>query len=495
MKRFLPAIVLFAVAFTSCKKDKKSDPASALDLYRDTIASYAKEVYLWNDAIPGSFNPRSYTGSSDLDALQKEVNAISQFKINPSTNKPFEYTEDYPGEAKYSYVDDGTAATEIGGTAGDFGFGLTYIALNDLRIRYVYANSSAAAQNVVRGYRVTAVNDQSVALTTGNSSDPAWMNVSKALSSKSVKLTLQRPDFSTFSVNVNRTSYTINPVLKYTVATTAGGKKVGYFAFGTFTLLTNAQAYIDAAFNYFATQNISELVVDLRYNGGGAVQTSQYLANLIVPAAKNGAVMFTENFNSRMQKNDIPLLRKKYGSSIEADDFSIAKNTYTFSKKGSLNLNRVFFLVTGNTASASELLINNLKPTMNVQVIGETTYGKPVGFFGLPDGPYDVYLAMFESRNSANQADFYQGMIPGSANFPGKAIYDDLTKDFGDPQEGYLATALNYIDKGNYSTTSVKTLSVSAGSDRGRLNMLNSKFEANKFKGLIDSRLLPARRR
>lgn len=488
MKKIVLPILFFAVAFSSCKKDKKD---SELDLLKDKLYEYAQEVYLWYDALPAadSFNPRRFTGSTDVAALQAEVDALSQIKINSSTGKAYEYDPSYPGTAKYSYIDQGEAATSIGGTGGDFGFALRYNALNDLRIRYVYPGSSAATQNLARGYKVLTINDQPVTLTTNSNSDPAITRINQALNSNSIKLNVQRPDGTTFTVTVTKGSYTINPVIKYSTIITATGKRVGYFAFSRFTVLDNARAKIDEAFTKFAADNISELVVDLRYNGGGAVETSQYLANYMVPSGKNGTVMFTEQYNNKLQSGNYPLLSKAY--TIKAGQFSEANNTFKFSKQGTLNLNQVFFLVTENTASASELLINNLKPVMpnGVKIIGETTYGKPVGFFGIElNDDYDLYLAEFESRNAEGKADFYQGMIPGS-NFAGYEADDDLTKDFGDPAENLLARALNYVEKGTYNIPERKVQSLNTTEQKIQLRNSNQLIDIKQqFSGAVHTR-------
>jgi carboxyl-terminal processing protease len=491
MNKVLLSIILLALAFTSCKKDKQNnDNDENVDLLKDSVYMYAQEEYLWFDGLPAasSFNPRRFTGSSTLAALQSEVDALSQIKINPSTGKPFEYDTSYPGTAKYSYIDEGQAATSIGGTGGDFGFALTYVATNDLRIRYVFGGSPAATQNLARGYKVVSVNDQPVTITTGGTSDPAVVRINQAMGSNSIKLGLERPDGTALTVTLNKGSYTINPVIKASTITTPGGKKVGYFAFSRFTTLSNAQAKIDEAFGKFISDGVTELVVDLRYNGGGAVETSEYLANYMVPAAKSGTTMFTEYFNTKLQSDNYPLLAKKYR--IDAGDFSAANNTYKFRKLGSLALNRVFFLVTGNTASASELLINNLKPALSagVQIIGRTTYGKPVGFFGIPLGKrsqYDLYLTEFESRNAEGKADFYQGMIPGD-NFAGVLADDDVTKDFGDINEAMLKRAVNFIDKGNYVVASLRSQSLNSNEEAGKLRQVNQLIDSKQqFSGAV----------
>lgn len=495
MKKNLLYFLLLALAFTSCKKDKDNNnttttTADQLNLLKDSVYSYAKESYLWNDALPAAstFNPRQFTGSTDVNALQAEIDAFSQYKINPSTSRPYEYNTSSPGTSKYSYIDEGQAATSVGGTGGDAGFSVFYQSPTDLRIRYVYPNSPASVAGIARGYKVTAINgntsinyDPNIS---NSANDPNYVFVVNALSANSITLTLLKPDNTTMTATIARGTYTINPVIKYSVITTPTGKKVGYFAFSRFTTLANAQAKIDEAFNSFMAANVSELVVDLRYNGGGSVETSQYIANYIAPASKTGTVMFTETYNSNLQAGNHPMLSRIYR--IATGEFSQANNTYNFVKKGTLNLSRTFFIVTGSTASASELLINNLQPALpnGVQIIGRTSYGKPVGFFGIPVGRYDMYIAQFESRNSLGRADFYQGMVPGT-NFPGVLANDDVTKDFGDPAEGLLARAINFIEKGNYTVASVATQSLRESSvDQDKLREVNLDLN-HDFKGAI----------
>lgn len=508
MKKILYALFLLAVVFTSCKKSKTeggdlsggqgTSNATTLDLLKDSVYAYAREEYLWYDALPEAsvFKPRQFTGSSDVAALQAEIDAFSQLKQNPNVSpaKAYEYDSSYPGTAKYSYIDQGEAATSIGGTGGDFGFSVFYNAYNDLRIRYVYPSSPASTAGIARGYKVTAVNNSTDIYYNPNSadpnSDPNLLAVVKALGGNSITLTVQKPDNTTATVTISKGNYTINPVIKYSVITTASGKKVGYFAFSRFTVLDNARAKIDEAFNFFATNNITELVVDLRYNGGGAVETSAYIANYIVPAAKDGSIMFTERFNNKLQSDNYPLLAKKY--KIDKGYFSLASNTFKFAKKGTLNLNRAFFIVTGSTASASELLINNVMPALpgGVQIIGRTSYGKPVGFFGIPVGRYDLYISEFESQNSLGTANFYQGMVPG-VNFPGINAADDVTKDFGDPAEGLLARAINFIEKGNYTLASVGKFSLNSTTDQDKNRNANMLLDTKQeFKGAVHTRSL-----
>ncbi len=461
------AIGLLTVAsFTACKKSvaptpipsgpSPNDAGTALDRVKDSVYLFTQEDNLWYSTLPtyANFKPRSFTGKTDQAALQSEVDALSQYSTNPTTGKPYEYETDprYAGTAKYSFIDQGQVATSLGGTNGDYGFSAIYNTTTDLRIKYVYPGSPADKAGVVRGYQIVSIkNVASVNYDTSNGNAPQDLN-NAIFSSSTITITLQKPDNTTFNVTLNTANYTVVPVLKSKVLDLGNGKKMGYMVFNSFTDLNgNAKTYLNAAFASFTAAGITDLVVDLRYNGGGSVETSAYLANLIVPAAKTNTPMFTYYYNDKLQNDKYPLLAKKY--KLAPGDFKPANtnNQPIFSKAGSLNINRVFFIVTGNTASASELTINNLIPEMNVQLIGTPTYGKPVGFFAIPIGAYQLYTPEFETRNSANQGGYYSGMTPGSATYPGVQASDDVTHDFGDVNEALLARAINYATKGTYA--------------------------------------------
>ena len=385
-KIFYFTLILATGLLSACKKDKPpgnndggvltgpTKTGSTLDLIRDSVYLYAKETYLWYDAIPDykTFQPRSITGSDDITALTNEVDKISQFKINPATNQPYEYYAPDPGSAKYSFIDDGSVSTELGGTNGDFGFSVFYNNddHNDLRVKYVYESSPAANAGLKRGYRITKINGR----TSLNADDNSDLNfvVNAIFGSAPITMTLTKPDNTSINVSLTQATYTINPVLTYKVFDMGGGKKVGYLVFNTFTSLANASPQLLKAFNLFSGANITDLVVDLRYNGGGYVATAEYLDNLIVPTAKNNTPMYTSYYNDKLQADNHPLLTAIYD--IKKGDFLPANNLVKFQKAGSLNISRVFFIVTASTASASELTINNLLTHMNVELIGRTSY-------------------------------------------------------------------------------------------------------------------------
>jgi hypothetical protein len=505
MKKILLCAGVLFTLFTSCKKSTPVDetpPAptgSALDLMRDSVFLYAKEDYYWNDGLPdyATFNPRAISGSTDLIALQTEVNTLSQYKINPLTNKPYEYYSPSPGQAKYSFIDDGTASGKLNAVTGDFGFAPIYNTTTDLRVKYVYAGSPADLAGIKRGYQIMSINGRTDL--TYNTTNVNFI-VNAYTASSTITMVLKKPDATTFTANLTTASYTIKPVITYKVLDYSGttGKKIGYIVFNSFVTLSSTQAALTTAFNSFTAANITDLVVDFRYNGGGYVETAEFLDNLIAPTSANGKTMYTAYYNSTLAANKETLLKNQVRRDAATNqlynysqiDYSPTANTEKFAKQGTLNISRVFFIVTGSTASASELTINNLRPYMNVQLIGsQYTYGKPVGFFDINIGKYQMYIPEFETKNSAGQGGYYGGMAPGTTDYPGKVATEDPTKDFGDPTETLLAQAINYINNGAYLNSSDLQIQ-STGTSGAKLttDAIAEKQSSREFNGMILTR-------
>jgi C-terminal processing protease CtpA/Prc len=494
MKKILYLIIILAAGLLSaCHKDKKiivnGTDSTAIkleisNLIKDSVYLYTKETYLWYDAIPDykTFAPRSFTGTNEIAALTSEVDKLSQYKINPATSLPYEYYAADPGSAKYSFIDDGSVSSELGGVSGDFGFSVLYQETNDLRIKYVYPGSPADSAGIKRGDQIVKLNSRT-SLDYDNGANVNFV-VNAIFGTSPITMTLKKANNTTADVSLSVADYTINPVLKYKVFT-MGDKKIGYVVFNTFTVIANARPQLLKAFNAFSAAGVTDLVVDLRYNGGGSVETAEYLDNLIVPAAKSGTQMFTYYYNNKLQADNHPLLSAIYD--INKGDFLPANNRVNFAKSGSLNVSKVFFIVTGSTASASELTINNLRPEMEVKLIGRTSYGKPVGFFAIDINKYQLYVPQFETKNSANQGGYYSGMTPGSTDYPGKLDYDDVTKDFGDSTEVLLQHALNYITTGVYDVSGpkVQSLSKTKTMSAQQVSDMTLKLDERKFKGMV----------
>ena len=522
MKKIFYLFFIAAAGFaTSCKKSSKTGDGStdgggttgpsttgtAIQLAQDSIFLYAKECYLWFDQLPdyATFKPRSFTNAAPLTALSNEMDALSQYAINPTGGKPYEYYKYAPGQAKYSFIDDGTETGALNGVKGDFGFDYNYNTVSDIRVEYVYAGSPAGQKGIRRGDQITAVNDNtnisydgvSGGKTYGDGSGNNVNYVYNAIfNSGTVKLAIKHTDGTTLTASLTTGNYNVNPVLKDTIFDVGGGKKIGYIVFNSFTSTNdNAAPKLDPVFADFATKGVTDVAVDLRYNGGGYVSTAEHLDNLLVPSAKNNTLMYSAIFNSTLTAGKEKLLANQWRRDENNVLYNLAQQDYSsnnpfnvpnFNKIGSLNVGRVFFIVGPGTASASELTINNLRPVMDVQLVGETTYGKPVGFFDIDINKYTMFTPEFSTRNSANQGDYFDGMTPGSPDYKGVNDIDDITKDFGDPSEGLLAHVINYVKTGTFSTTKViqsvgdvRSFSLAASRDKSML------LNKNKFTGML----------
>lgn len=485
------------VLVMGCSKD--DDPGSPVpttgtraERTQDSLFLYAEQIYLWRDALPDytTFAPRSYTSeSSELGNLRKELLALTQYAINPETKRPYEYVSASSDHAKYSFVEeaDGSssgrlAALSLDGTGNDFGFALTAVASNDIRVRYVMPGSAAAKAGMERGDQLVTLNGFSV-----NVSQSSQINA--AFTSSSMTVSFRKPDGSTRNNTLKQGQYTSNLVYK-TAVLNAGNKPTGYLALAAFTSLKNSQDALDDAFATFTAAGVTNLIIDLRYNGGGFIETAEYLLNLIISSSHQEDVMYTERYSSFMQQGKATILSKqllrdannnlvpynnRYATYADVD-YSEAGNTHHFAKKGSLeNIKSVCFIMTEATASASELVANTLRPYLDVKIVGSQSYGKPVGFFGITIDQYTIYLTNFQIFNSAGAGDYFAGFAPDIE------VQDDVTHDFGDADEECTAAALAYIRTGSLGGRQDSGARQAAG---------NLSFgDVQGFQGMVENRI------
>ena len=239
----------------------------------------------------------------------------------------------------------------------------------------------------------------------------------------------QKPDETEVTYSSTKSSFTANSVPAYNVIDLSSGK-TGYLCFDAF--IDPAEGELNEAFAFFKANNVTDLIIDLRYNGGGDLDRAQQLASLVMAAADTTKICY----------------KLKYNNTVSAD----WNQTYKFAKTTSpLGIERVVFITTRSTASASEVVISALKPYVTVSLVGDTTYGKPVGMniWGYPfpststpepDYKYAFGPITFEYVNASDWGGFYDGIIPDvMAN-------DDITRDFGDPEELSLKAAIAVLE-------------------------------------------------
>ncbi len=394
------------IALTGCQKGGVGSDITDNNKLNDSALLYARDIYLWYKNIPASFSAKGY---SDPNAVMV---AIRQFSIEPGFTNPVDRWSFAVTAQQWNNLSNGIGA--------DFGLGVFFFAANDLRVSYVEKGSPAGKAGIQRSWRIKQINNNSN-ITTSN----VDFVVQAVFKSSNGSFLFSRPSGSDTTINLAAASYMETPNILDTVYTT-GATKTGYMVFNSFLGdTTRIRSEFQRIFNRFNSENVQDVIVDLRYNGGGYVMLQDELANYLVPTANNNDIAEDQRYN---------------------DKYSQYNTITRFKKKGPLNLSRLFVIVTQNTASASELLINSLKPYLNMQLIGpNTTHGKPVGFFGINVMDWVIFPVSFRTLNKNGEGNYFNGM-PVSYQ-----VMDGLDKGWGDVSENCLAAALRYINTGSYA--------------------------------------------
>jgi C-terminal processing protease CtpA/Prc len=306
-----------------------------------------------------------------------------------------------------------------------FGLGVRYELINegtDIRVRVaqVFGDSPALETGLSRGDDIVAVGGMSIRQwwesgRLGEMFGPTEIGYTSTILYK-------RAGADPVERAMTKRLVTI-PTVSYAGVIDMDGRKIGYLFFRNF--VTPSFAALDDAFTAFKAANVSELVLDLRYNGGGLVSVAQHLGSLIGGVRTNGQP-FAEYFH-----NDRNAFRNR---------------TIRFeSKEQALTLDRLFVITTRSSASASELVINALRPFVPIITIGETTYGKPVGQYGIEFCDKVLAPVSFTLRNANGEGDFFDGFAP-TCSAP-----DDLDHQLADVQEGSLAEVMFILRQGRCS--------------------------------------------
>jgi hypothetical protein len=440
-----------ALLVGSCKKESNTSNSgggtgatdstavnSPANLVKDSALLYARDIYLWYKQIPATFKPRTY---ADPDAIMK---AIRPYSIEPGFTKAVDRWSFAALKKDWDNVS--------AGIQQDFGMYVFFLSQGDLRVRFIEKNSPADKAGIRRGWRIRSINGN-----TNITTDNASAIVQGVYESASSTFRFEKGDGTSTDIALNAATYKSDPILLDSIYT-AGSKKVGYLVFNSF-LGDTASVYsaFTRIFNKWSSNGVNEVVVDLRYNGGGYIAIQQRLANWLAPTAANGKVQMSQTFNDR---------------------YTRFNETYRFQKAGSLNLDRIFFIVSRNTASASELLINNLRPHMNVRIVGPSpSFGKPVGYFPIPIGDWYVFPVSLRSTNSNNEGNYFDGFAPE------KETADGIDKDWGDRTEASFASVLSFISTGTFGRVNAG-ISLSAAEGK-MMEPANEKLEGHTFKGAV----------
>ncbi len=325
-------------------------------------------------------------------------------------------------DTSFSYITSKAASDAFFSDSQFIGFGLSYKRTGDteLRLTQTYPGSPAAEAGLDRGDYLIAVNGKPVAdlIRTGEIATvfgPETVGVT-------AEIAWRAPGGSERRATLTKRLVTI-PTVSQTTVIQSGSSRVGYVHFRNF-VQPSVEA-LNTAFQQLRDQGANELVLDLRYNGGGLVSVAQHLGGLIAGAPVVGQVFvqFTHN------------------------DKQTSRNTsYRFeSKPQALAVSRLVVIQTPASASASEAVVNGLRPYMDVKTVGDRSYGKPVGQYGFDFCDKVLYPVAFLVTNARGQADYFSG-IPADC-----AAADDLDRPLADSREASLAEALTVLRTGRCS--------------------------------------------
>jgi carboxyl-terminal processing protease len=336
-------------------------------------------------------------------------------------------------DSSFSYITSKASSDAFYSDSQFIGFGLSYTRTGDteLRLAQTFPGSPAADAGMDRGDTLLSVNGKSVAdlLRSGE--------IATIFGAEQVGVTA---DVTWRDLAGRQTSATLSkrlvtiPTVSQTAVLSAGSSRVGYIHFRNF-VQPSVEA-LNTAFTQIRDQGATELVLDLRYNGGGLVSVAQHLAGLIAgpPLVGQVFVQFTHN-----------------------DKQSSRNTAYNFeAKPQALAASRLVVIATRGSASASEAIVNGLRPYMDVKVVGDATYGKPVGQYGFDFCEKVLYPVAFLVTNARGEADYFDG-IPVDC-----AAADDVDHALASPQEASLAEALHVVRTGRCSGTAATQAEVQA---------------------------------
>jgi carboxyl-terminal processing protease len=371
---------------------------------KQTVLTEMQSHYFWNDdpgqqAKYSNINLASYPATDDLlDFLRFQPDRFDRFFSFITT------------------VESDTSFFSEGSYAG-FGFSFQLLPGDVIRITQVFAGSPAESAGFARGYRIVEIEGRTIANIEANEGldeilGPSTIGISR-------RFLLQDLNGIQFTSTPVKAEVIINPVGK--MFTLQGiNKTIGYFEYRTF--ISTGGAQLSSVFAAFANSGVTDVIVDLRYNGGGLLSVADQVASLLAGPANVSQISSFTRYN-------------------QSNNFRNSTTTFS-SEPNSINLNSIAFITTDSTASASELVINSLEPYVKVALIGSRTFGKPVGQSAFDFCSNRLRAVTFEVVNVNNAGQYFDGLpvtCPAS---------DELEQALGDPAEDSIATAIAYLDTG-----------------------------------------------
>ncbi|TDN86346.1 C-terminal processing protease CtpA/Prc [Salegentibacter sp. 24] len=446
INKLFAILALSAFCLTSCEKDdealndtvseteknSKTEQASEYEV-EQFIHKGMNELYLYKSEVPELADSYFVKDSERNEFLASFGSPKKLFDAILFSQDRFSFiTDDYISlEERFEGISSSTAGMKYGlgqisGTDNIFGF-----------LQYIIPGTSAHESGLTRGTVFTEVDGVKLTMD----------NFSALLDKNSLSINLGEIQngaivMSDKTITLHHSQYTANPVH---IAKTLNveGQKVGYLMYNSF--VADFDDELNAAFGQFKAEGVTALILDLRYNGGGSVESAVDLASMITGQFEGEVFMkehWNKNYQDHFEKNNPERLVNRFNPEIR-----------TTEAINSLHLSRVYVLTSGKTASASKLVINGLEPYINVIQIGETTTGKFQASVTLYDSPdfsrnganenhkYAIQPLVFKSSNVEGKSDYVNGLPPD-------VVYAENLNELGvlgETSEPLLKAALNHL--------------------------------------------------
>jgi len=380
-----------------------STSSCSIEEQNSFVYNYMQKNYLWYEQIP-TVDYKSYNSP---EALLEDLKA------------PLD---------KWSFIIDKKSLDDYFSGGEYIGYGFQKIKKdNKLYIALVFPNSPAQEAGLKRGMQILKINGKSV-----DSMSDEELNSALGEDKVGVEATLEVSDNGVIkNITMSKSVVKISSVIAKKILS-IDGKRYGYLMFNSF--IEPSFNELDSAFKYFKDENVDSLIIDLRYNGGGLLSVANHLANLMVGNIYSGSEFVELHFNDKNSN-----LNRKY---------TLQSSSY------SLGIDEVYFITTSYSCSASEAVINGLKPYINTYIIGQRSCGKPVGMVGGEFCSKYIMPIEFKILNSADEGDYFDGIATNCT------ADDDITKDFGDLEEGMLKEVKYFIENSRCSLGSNRALRV-----------------------------------
>jgi carboxyl-terminal processing protease len=400
---------------------------------KNWLRSWTHELYLWYDEVP------------DIDPATNSVvgyfELLKTSELTPSNEPKDKFHFTYP-------TDEWLALSESGVVVG---YGLQWAVIADtppreVVVAYTDPGSSATTAGLARGDRVLEIDGVDIDSNTNSGIDTLNAGLAPQSEGETHTFRIRELDGDEREVTLTAGEFETTPVQNVRVLATGSGP-VGYVLFNDH--IATAEAQLVDAIEQLDAAEVVDLVLDIRYNGGGYLDIASELAYMIAGSRTAGRTFELLEFNDKH-----PDTNPVTGAALEPIPF--ASTTQGFSVTSgqplpTLDLSRVFVLTGPGTCSASESVINSLRGIgVEVVQVGSTTCGKPYGFYPADNCGTTYFSIQFRGVNDEGFGDYADGFSPENSvgtvgvEVPGCSVADDFEHALGDPLEGRLAEALQF---------------------------------------------------